>query len=366
MRKIAAILLGVALGSTALWAAPADVTYTEGDTSLRLKSGKTQDAQIGDRLNTGDTLRTGKDGLAELDQKGVTIKVASSTVFTLMEKTSGGTSTGVLSVALGSIKFRYDKLTGTEPQVRTNGMVAGVRGTEFSVFAGADGSTLITVDSGQVTVESQGASVDLAASEGVEVPLGRPPGDKFTVQRNQVDYSTWNEQKLAAMLADPGAALTSIETAIDSYVRDITQSEADFKDYSQRLADERAKRAKMADEQGTDVAHKYEVDVVSPLAAQTLAIGLNLRYSALAALSLRRFVSGRLYVMLKAKYISGRASKHLLPPFLLRQTYEREELNESSTCGAIPAGCTCCCRRTCRLRAAGHRFYRSADHGFQE
>ena len=129
----------------------------------------------------------------ELDQKGVTIKIAHNTVFTLMEKAQGNQSTSVLSVALGSIKFRYDKLTGTEPQVRTNGAVAGVRGTEFTVFSGADGSTLFAVDSGQVTVEAAGQSVDLAASEGVEVPLGKPPGDKFTVQRDQVNYSTWND-----------------------------------------------------------------------------------------------------------------------------------------------------------------------------
>jgi hypothetical protein len=304
MKKTAAILLGLALGAVALWAAPADITYTEGDTSIRLKSGKSQDAQIGDRLNTGDTLRTGADGLAELNQAGVTIKVANSTVFTLMEKPSGGKSTGVLSVALGSIKFRYDKLTGTEPQVRTNGMVAGVRGTEFSVFAGADGSTLITVDSGQVTVESQGASVDLAASEGVEVPLGKPPGDKFTVQRNQVDYSTWNDQKLAAMLADPEAALGSMEAAMASYVKDVTQYDADFKTYSQKLTDERANRVKITNDQGADAGKKYDNDVVFPLINQTVALSLNLRYSTLAALSLRRFVSGRLYVMLKTRYIT--------------------------------------------------------------
>ena len=214
MRKTLAAAAFLLVGALAVSAAPADVTYTEGDASLKLKNGKTQDAQIGDVMNTGDTLRTGRDGLAELDQKGVTIKIARQTVFTLMEREQGGQTRPVLSVALGSIKFHYDKLTGQEPQVRTNGMVAGARGTEFDVFAGADGSTLIAVDSGAVTVESEGKSVDLAANEGVEVPLGQPPGDKFTVQRDQIDYSKWNDGKLSAMLADPLAAMTSIETAM--------------------------------------------------------------------------------------------------------------------------------------------------------
>ena len=304
MKKTAAALVFLALGAFALSAAPADITYTEGDASVRLKSGKQQDAQIGDGLSAGDTVRTGKDGQVELDQKGVTIRIAGSTVFTLMEKAQGNTSSTVLSVALGSIKFRYDKLTGSEPRVRTNGMVAGVRGTEFTVFSGADGSTLIAVDSGLVTVESEGRSVDLSASEGIEVPLGKPPGDTFTVQRDQIDYSTWNNGKLAAMLADPEAALASIETAMASYIRDVNDFDASFKEYSQKLADERAAAVKITDEQGKDAGQKYQSDVVFPLMNQTSALSLNLRYSTLAALSLRRFVSGRLFVMLKARYIT--------------------------------------------------------------
>ena len=65
------------------------------------QNGKTQDAQIGDVMNTGDTLRTGADGLSELNQKGVTIKIASRTVFTLMEREQGGKTASVMSVALG-------------------------------------------------------------------------------------------------------------------------------------------------------------------------------------------------------------------------------------------------------------------------
>jgi hypothetical protein len=285
-------------------AAPADVTYIEGDASIRTRAGAQSDAQIGDKLQTGDTLRTGKDGQAELDQKGVVIKIAHGTVFTLMEKPQGTQTGSVLSVALGSIKFRYDKITGTEPSVRTNGASAGVRGTEFSVFAGADGSTLIAVDSGLVTVESNGKSVDVAANQGVEVPLGKEPGDPFTVQRDQIDYAKWNADKVTAMMADPEAALTSIETAMSGYIKDV-QTYADlFAASSAKLKEERAARVKVADEQGSEAGQKYESDVVFPLMNQTVAVGLNLRYSTLAALSLRRFVAGRLYVSLKAQFIT--------------------------------------------------------------
>jgi hypothetical protein len=304
MKILAASAAFLLAASLSLSAIPADITYSEGDASVRLKSGKQQDAEIGIAVNTGDTLKTGADGLVELNQKGVNIKIAHNTVFALMERAQGNQTTSVLSVTLGSIKFRYDKLTGSEPQVRTNGAVAGVRGTEFTVFSGADGSTLFAVDSGQVTVEAEGKSVDLGASEGVEVPLGKPPGDKFTVHRDQVNYSTWNDDKLQAMLADPEAAMTSIETAMAGYITDVNDYAALFIEYKQKLDAERANRQKITDEKGKEEGTKYETDVVFPLMVQTSSLSLNLAYSSLAALSLRRFVAGRLYILLKSRLIA--------------------------------------------------------------
>jgi hypothetical protein len=286
-------------------AVPSDVTYAEGDVTTRLSSGKQQDTSIGDVLNTGDSVKTGQDGQAELDQKGVTIKVSHGTVFTLMERSQAGQTSSVMSVALGSIRFRYDKLTGQEPMVRTNGAVAGVRGTEFSVFAGADGSTLIAVDSGQVTVQAEGKSVELASAEGVEVPLGQPPGDKFVVHSDQIDYSKWNGDKLSAMLADPIAALQSVQTALTGYIKDANDYSSMLKDYREKLLAEQQKLAAIRNEKGKAEGDKYASEIVSPLLTQTINLGLNMRFSALAALSLRRFVGGRLYLFMKERYIAN-------------------------------------------------------------
>jgi hypothetical protein len=249
-------------------------------------------------------VKTGQDGQAELDQKGVTIKVSHGTVFTLMEKSEAGQTSSVMSVALGSIKFRYNKLTGQEPQVRTNGAVAGVRGTEFSVFAGADGSTLIAVDSGQVTVQAEGKSVELASAQGVEVPLGQPPGDPFVVHSDQIDYSKWNGDKLSAMLADPTTALQNIQTTMSGYIKDANDYYGMLKDYREKLAAEQANTAKIRTDKGKAEGDKYASEVVSPLLSQTINLGMNVRFSALAALSLRRFVGGRLYLLEKEQFIT--------------------------------------------------------------
>ena len=297
----AAFVISVVIAANAV---PTDVTYTDGDVTTRKASGTQMDTAIGDVIDTGDSIKTGRDGQAELDQRGVTIKVGAGTVFTLMERSQAGQTSSVMSVALGSIKFRYDKITGQEPQVRTNGAVAGVRGTEFTVFAGADGSSLIAVDSGQVDVESEGKTVQLTAAEGVEVPLGQPPGDKFTLQGYQIDYSKWNGDKLSAMLADPIAALANLQTTLDGYAKNANDFSALYKEYQQKLAAEQKNLAQIRAQKGKTEGDAYAREVVSPLLTQTINLGLNMRFSALAGLSLRRFVGGRLYVLMKEHYIT--------------------------------------------------------------
>jgi hypothetical protein len=300
----AAILVAAAVCS---FAVPTDVTYAEGDANIRFKSGKQQEAQIGAVVNTGDMLKTGRDGLVELDQKGVVLKISPNTVFTLMEKEQKGSTTPVLSVALGSIKFRYNKLTGKEPAVQTNGAAMGVRGTEFTVFAGADGSSLILVDSGSVQVEAEGRTVSLAPEEGVEVRLGEGPGEKFAVHRDQIDYSTWNEEKLAGMLADPAAAMTGIEQRMATYIANVMEYDTLYREYKKNLDEERQNRIKISEEEGAEEAKKYEGEVVQPLMLKTSSLFLNLRYNSLAALSLRRWVGGRLYLFMKSRYIASPA-----------------------------------------------------------
>jgi len=298
---VALLLAGAMIAA----ATPADITYTEGDTTLRLKTGKIQDAQIGDSLNTGDSLKTGSDGQAELNQKGVTIKIARGTVFTLMERELAGKTSSVLSVALGSIKYKYDKVSGSEPYIRTNGAVAGVRGTEFTVFSGADGSTLIAVDSGQVDVEAEGKTVQLAAAQGVEVPLGQPPGEPIPLKSNQIDYSKWNNDKLAAMLADPVGAMTSIQGVMDEYIKNINDFYQRYDASNAQVQQLFETQSQIQRDKGVDEAKKYHEEVYLPLAFQTSRLLLNYRFYSLAALSLRRFVAGRMYVVLKASYITN-------------------------------------------------------------
>jgi hypothetical protein len=287
------------------YAVPNDVIYSEGDATVKIQEGYVEDVYIGDVYDTGDTITTGYDGFVELDQEGLVVKINPDTVFTLQEKEEQGEKTGVFSLALGSIKFRYDRITGKEPMIQTASCVAGVRGTEFSVFAGADGSALIVVDSGLVEVESEGKAVQLTTDEGVEVQPGEPPGEKFVVQRDQIDYKSWNDDKVEAMLADPVLAMERLQDRLDYYIQEVGEYYALYEEYSLQLTTKRDQLRQITEEKGREAAREFNIAQVLPIVAKANNLYLNVRYFSLAALSLRRYVGGLLYLVVKSNSIKN-------------------------------------------------------------
>ncbi len=314
---LAVLFLAAALAAGAV---PAGVSYAEGDAVVRFKSGAQRDAAIGDILNTGDGVRTGSDGIVELDQKGAIVHINPGTVFTLMEKEQKGKTTGVLSLVLGSVKFRYDRLTGQEPLIQTASCIAGVRGTELSVFAGVDGSALIVVEKGEVEVEAEGASVSLAPEEAVEVRPGQPPGAKFRPPKVRIDYRSWNNEKLQRLLADPAVAMEDVLQQLDFYITKTSEAFNLYQEYSARLQREREIQKGMFDAGQNEEALAFERETVFPLTVETGNLILNYRYYAVAALSLRRFVGGRMYLFLKARQLANTKEPSLAA---YREKYEQ-------------------------------------------
>ena len=304
MKYLITITILFFLITAAVFAAPAEVVYAEGDALIKDTAGEEFEVYIGDEVKTGDTVTTGYDGFVEMDQNGVILKINSDTVFTFMEREEGNEKTDVFSVALGSIKFRYDKLTGKEPKIQTISCVCGVRGTEFTVFSGIDGSALIVVDKGRVEVEAEGETVELNPVEGVEVQPGAPPGEKFKKQRDQIDYKKWNEDKIDKMLQNPVDSIINLQKRMDYYIKNVSEYYSLFLEYQNKLTEERKKYAEIVEKQGKEEGKKYYDKNVFPLAIDTGNLSLNKRYFSLAALSMRRFVAGRIYMTMKSKYIT--------------------------------------------------------------
>lgn len=289
-------LLSLAAGAGAQ---NATVSYIEGDPDLRNGSGAVAPLDYDSKLRTGDSVLTGKAEQVELAQGAdTTIKIKPNTVFTIREVDTGAGKEQVLTTAVGAVSMRFGKLAGKEPRVGTVGTVAGIRGTELTVYAGPDGSALFVVESGLVSVGAAGATVELAKDEAVEVSAAGVPGEKFSVIGREKDFSAWEEQKAQALLADPVAALNDARIMLSTFRSGLDEWTAKFREAKARsdaavekmnsIAD-KAEQAKFRDEQW------------APLALQTGNAVLNYRYYALSAFSLRRYVLGPLYVQMRTR-----------------------------------------------------------------
>ncbi len=299
---IAALLLaGAAQGVLAL--DKHEVVFTEGAPIVRDK-GVEQEIAIGDVVQAGQTIVTGAGDRVDLESGNYKVRIAENSVFTLMETDQDGTSQPVLKAALGRLSFLRQKIGGTEPRLAGSAATLGVRGTDVTLASGADGTTLIVVDDGAVEVSAAGATVQLAKGEAVEVPTGAAPGPKYQALSREIDFSKWNRDRLAAMLKDPVAAAARVEKQLDGYIEQMRILRPLF---DQRRAELNAARARVQELNKTDQPAGralYDQSVV-PLQKDAYAIGLNLRFYALSALSLRRFVEGRLYAFAKTQYITN-------------------------------------------------------------
>ena len=304
-RILSAIILLILIPWIAL-AEPADIVYAEGYVDLKYGDGEIVEAFIGDYMEIGDTIITGEDSLAELEKEsGAVIKVAADTIFMLQELEQDGEKRNVMTTTLGAVRFKFNRLTGKEPVIATPSIAAGIRGTEFQVFAGADGSTLVIVETGQVAVESQGEVVELFPEEGVEVGSGQAPGEKFKVLAGELDFSSWNSDRLDTLVEDPLGTAEGIEKAMNAWIANIRELNPRFEANKEMVLAEREKLGEIEKDKGKEARREYYDKTVFPLEVLTTHMRLNLRYYALSALSFRRFVLGSMYSQVKSAYINS-------------------------------------------------------------
>jgi len=301
MKYIIAIFLTII--SAAVFAQDADLVFVDGWVDIK-SAGDTFEAFPGDSLKAGDSVITGEDSYAELEQKDLSsITVKPESIFTIREiETESGKET-VLATTVGSVSFKFGKLLGTEPRIATPSMVAGIRGTELTVYAGEDGSTLIAVNSGLVSVESEGSTVDLTKNEGVEVRPGEAPGEKFSLLGREMDFASWNAEKYESLIADPIAGLDRLGKQLDGFVGKIEKIEQTRVFNSDKKAALQGELEKIKESAGDDKATAFYKANIEPLVLIEAPMYLNIRYHTLSALSFRRYIIGKLYLEMKSKYI---------------------------------------------------------------
>ena len=309
MKKLA-IALSVLLTTVTLLAQEAELVYVDyPEVEIRRENGATVVADFGDQLRYGDSVITTRYGSAEIElTSGGTVTVSPDTVYSLAEiETSGGRQT-VMSVAFGSVRFRFQQVAGTrEPSIGTPTSVAGVRGTEFTANVAIDGSTVFIVDEGEVAVSGGGSTVTLVSNQGVQVNPGEAPGETFDAIERAFDFARFNQDRLEALVADPVAAVEGLAVTMNGFIDQLQIIAPRFEAAEAALSEAREQRVKLA-ESGTDEEQEdYYLHTYVPLRDERQVLFLNMRFYARSALSLRRYVLGRLAVALELEDIAGRA-----------------------------------------------------------
>jgi hypothetical protein len=174
------------------------LVYREGEVSLE-RNGAVQDSvEIGQDLQSFDVVKTGPDGLAEMDitspqLPAVKVKVSADTQFTLEVSVLKGKRQTTIGIMGGSIALKVAKLgAGQAVNVRTDSAAMGVRGTDFTVTAPPTGDVLVTCDEGAVTcTDDQGK--ELTAIPGTVVE--KRPGEVYrTVPVSASGLEAWRAQ----------------------------------------------------------------------------------------------------------------------------------------------------------------------------
>jgi len=302
MKRVVLIGLLLALSALGVLAQDAEVVYVDyPEVEIKRPGGVAILADFGDQLTAGDSVITTRYGEAELElADGGTVSIARDTVYQIRVIEADGGPQTVMNVALGSVRFKFNTIAGRrEPAIGSPTAVAGVRGTEFTTYVAADGSTVFVVDEGMVDVSAEGERVQLVKGQGVEVMPGEQPGEPFDAIERAFDFSIYNDQRMQALLASPARAVAGHTRRLQQFA---DQIETIIPLYEESKAKLDAANAKLQTLDGDARQTFFEQDV-APIRAKTADYYDNMRFYALSGLSLRRYVLGRMYLLLSLEYI---------------------------------------------------------------
>ena len=301
------VVAGIAFRLAAL---EGEIVYIDGTVDLKTKSGDLEWADIGMLVETGDSIITDYDGYAEVEMEdGSTVKISEDSIFALSSYESGGATRNSFQCVLGSVQYKFTQaVKDNEPRITTPTSVCGIRGTEFTVVSGLDGSALYVVDDGSVAVSAKGEEVVLGAQEGVEVAPGSAPGEPFPVMRGSIDFSQVRQDAKERFLGDPAVYMRVMISQLEEYLQEIDTYENAFKALSIEVLDLREQLFKLEG----DAKNKFYKENLEEKDIQSTFLRLNMRYYAISSMSLRRHLVGNMYTQIRTQYIQDKSNPNYL------------------------------------------------------
>lgn len=168
-----------------------EVDWISGNVTYSHLKSEWQDLRVGMDLGTGDIIKTGMNSETTLLDDGIEIHIIENTTFTISERFENDEKKSSFMLFLGRMKFKLARASKKEPEIQTQTVNLAIRGTEFEVGSGYDGSTLVLLSDGVVAVRGKTSELVLEKGEGTEVPFGEEPTEKFKLVTRIINWDEW-------------------------------------------------------------------------------------------------------------------------------------------------------------------------------
>ena len=293
-------------GVSSLWSESGVVAYLEGDVSIEKPGSSRRIAAIGDAVGNGDTLYTASESFVEITmESGSTVSIDSDSVFNfgeIADSEAPSRKRGFFRVLLGSVSFKLRNLAH-EPDVGTPLSVCAVRGTDFTVYTAADGTSMTVVSDGLVEVSAGGQSTLLAADQGVEVAAGLGLGETFDAKYGFVRYDAFAKQALSRLEEHPSLVIEDYTKQLEKYIEDGKFYLEAHEFNMAELIKVRSKVPEIREKEGDDAAERYLKEELGPLQERGFNLNATYRYHFISALFLRRYVISSIYIQMRTLYL---------------------------------------------------------------
>jgi len=168
-----------------------EVDWISGNVNYSHLKGEWKKLDTGMQLIPGDIVKTGPASEATLIDDGVELYILENSTFSVAEKYLEEERKSNFMLFLGRIRFKLGHSRKDEPEISTQSVTLAIRGTEFEVGTGYDGSTLVVIQEGSVAVSGKKEELLLTRGEGTEVAFGEEPVEKFEVMTRVINWDQW-------------------------------------------------------------------------------------------------------------------------------------------------------------------------------
>jgi hypothetical protein len=189
-----------------------EVVYVEGNPRLTRRGAALNDpVDFGTRLLNYDQVTTESADFAEVaidPSTGIdaTIRVHPASTFYLDLSSLRGNQRGGIELLAGTVSLNVTRLLGeSELEVRTQGAVMGVRGTQFDVAIGINGDLLVAASEGRVVCRAEdGGTLFATPNQAVERGFdGRFRNIPIAVSDIETFRREWLEERIEAFRGSP-------------------------------------------------------------------------------------------------------------------------------------------------------------------